>query len=61
MIYVYLKKQEKPLARLIKKIRERAQINKIKNERDVTTHAIEIQRIIQEITTTNFVSVKWTI
>ena len=39
MIYIYLKKQEKPLARLIKKIRERAQINKIKNERDVTTHA----------------------
>ena len=48
MIYVYLKKQEKPLARLIKKIREKAQINKIKNERDVTTHATEVQRIIHK-------------
>ena len=38
----------KPLARLIKKERERAQINKIRNEsRVVTTNTTEIQRIVR--------------
>ena len=38
---------DKPLARLIKKKRERAQINKIRNEKEVTTDTTEIQRIIR--------------
>ena len=41
-------KIDKPLARFLKKKRERAQINKIKNEREVTTNTIEIQRIIRD-------------
>ena len=44
-----LNKLEKPLARLIKKKRERAQINKIRNEKlDVTKDTTEIQRIIRD-------------
>ena len=39
----------KPLARLIKKKRVRAQINKIRNEKgEVTTDTTEIQRIIRD-------------
>ena len=42
-------KIDKPLARLIKKKRERAQINKIRNEKwEVTTDTTEIQRIIRD-------------
>ena len=38
-----------PLARLIKKKRERAQINKIRNEKgEVTMDTTEIQRIIRD-------------
>ena len=38
-------KIDKPFTRLIKKKRERAQINKIRNEKgDVTTNTTEIQR-----------------
>ena len=41
-------KIDKPLARLIKKKREKNQINKIKNEQgEVTTDNAEIQRIIR--------------
>ena len=41
-------KINKPLSRLIKKKRERIQINTIKNEREeITTHNTEIQRIIR--------------
>ena len=40
-------KIDKPLARLIKKKREKTQINKIRNEKgEVTTDITEIQRII---------------
>ena len=39
---------EKPLTRLIKKIREKNQINKIRNEKGVvTTENAEIQRIMR--------------
>ena len=39
---------DKPLARLIKKEREKNQINKIRNEKgEVTTDNAEIQRIIR--------------
>ena len=40
---------DKPLARLIKKQREKNQINKIRNEnREITTHNTETQRIIRD-------------
>ena len=43
------KKIDKPLARLIKKKRERTQINKIRNEKgEATTNTTEIQRIIRD-------------
>ena len=44
-----INKIDKSLARLIKKKRERTQINKNRNEKgEVTTEATEIQRIIRE-------------
>ena len=43
-----INKTDKPLARLIKKKREKTQINKIRNEKvEVTTDSAEIQRIIR--------------
>ena len=42
-------KIDKPLARLIKKTREKNQINKISNENgEITTDNTEIQRIIKD-------------
>ena len=42
-------KIDKPLARLIKKKKERAQINKIRNEKgEVTTDTAEIQSIMRD-------------
>ena len=44
-----INKTDKPLARCIKKKRERTQINKIRNEeREVTTDTTEIQSIIKD-------------
>ena len=44
-----LNKIVKPLARLIKKQREKNQINKIRNENgEITTDSTEIQRIIRD-------------
>ena len=44
-----INKIDKPLARLIKKKREKNQINKIRNEKgQVTTDNTEIQRIIRD-------------
>ena len=44
-----INKIDKPLARVIKKKRERTQINKIRNEKGkVTTDIIEIQRIMRD-------------
>ena len=43
-----INKIDKPLARLIKKKRERTQINKIRNEKEVTTDITEIQRILRD-------------
>ena len=44
-----INKIDKPLARLIKKKREKNQINKIRNEKgEVTTDTVEIQRIIRD-------------
>jgi len=43
-----INKIDKPLARLIKKQREKNQINKIRNENgDITTDNTEIQRIMR--------------
>ena len=43
-----LKKINKPLSRLMKKKRERIQINTIRNERgEITTDTTEIQRIVR--------------
>ena len=43
-----INKIDKPLARLIKKKRERMQINKIRNEKEITTDTAEIQQIIRD-------------
>ena len=44
-----INKIDKPLARLIKKKREKTQINRIRNERgEVTTDTAEIQRIMRD-------------
>ena len=44
---------DKPLASLIKKRRERMQINKIRNEKgEITTDTAEIQRIMRLLQTT---------
>jgi len=44
-----INKTDKPLARLIKKQREKTQINKIRNENgEITTDNTEIQRIIRD-------------
>ena len=43
-----INKIDKPLARLIKKKREKTQINRIRNEKEVTTDTAEIQRIIRD-------------
>ena len=43
-----INKIDNPLARLIKKKRERTQINKIRNEKEVTTDTAEIQKIIRD-------------
>ena len=43
-----INKIDKPLARLIKTKREQAQVNKIRNEKEVTTDTTEVQRIIRD-------------
>ena len=43
-----INKIDKPLARLIKKKRETTQINRIRNEKEVTTDTTEIQRILRD-------------
>ena len=53
-------KIDKPLARLIKKQREKNQINKIRNENgEITTDNTEIQRIIRDYYQ-QFMPIKWT-
>ena len=43
-----INKIDKPLARVIKKKREKTQINGIRNEKEVTTDPAEIQRIMRD-------------
>uniref|UniRef100_A0A4X1UCY4 RNA-directed DNA polymerase n=1 Tax=Sus scrofa TaxID=9823 RepID=A0A4X1UCY4_PIG len=47
-VFEKINKIEKPLARLIKKKRERTQINKIRYEKEVTMDITEIKRIISD-------------
>ena len=48
-LFEKINKIDKPLARLIKKKREKNQIDKIRNEKgEVTTDNAEIQRIIRD-------------
>ena len=46
-LFEKINKTDRPLTR-IKKRRERTQINKIRNEREVTTDTKEIQRIVRK-------------
>ena len=49
LFFERINKTDKPLARLIKKQREKNQINKIRNENgEITTDNTEIQRIIRD-------------
>ena len=43
-----INKTDKPLATLIKKKREKTQINRIRKEKEVTTNTAEIQRIMRD-------------
>ena len=43
-----INKIDQPVARLIKKKRERTQLDKIRNEKEVTTDIAEIQRIMRD-------------
>ena len=43
-----INKIDKTLARLIKKKGEKTQINRIRNEKEVTTDTAEIQRIMRD-------------
>ena len=55
-----INKIDTPLARLIKKQRERNQINNIRNENgEITADNIEIQRI-KKTTTSSSMPIKWT-
>ena len=45
-------KINKTLARLIKKLREKNQINKIRSEKEVTIHNTETQKIMRQLWTT---------
>ena len=50
LFFQKINKIVKPLARLIKKKREKNQINKIRNEKEeVTTDNAEIQRIVRDL------------
>ena len=49
---------DKPLARLIKKKREKNQINKIRNEKEVNADNAEIQRIIRDCYMNNYKAIK---
>ena len=54
-----INKIDKTLARLIKKKKERTQINKIRNEKEVRTDTTEMQSIIRDYYR-NSMPIKWT-
>ena len=54
-----INKIDKPVARLIKKTREKNQFNKIRNEKgEVTSDNAEIQRIIRDYYE-HYMAIKW--
>ena len=54
-----INKIDKPLARVIKKKREKTQISRIGNEKgEITTDTAEIQRIMRDYC--NYMPLKWT-
>ena len=60
MVLEKINKIDKPLARLIKKKREKNQINKIRNENgEITIDNTEIQKIIRD-SMSNYMPKKWT-
>ena len=57
-----INKKDKPLARLIKKKKEKNQINKIRNENgEITTDNTEIQRIIRDYMAPHSSTLAWKI
>ena len=54
-----INKIDKPLDRLIKKNREKTQINRIRNEKELTTDTEEIQRIMRDYYKQLY-AIKWT-
>ena len=55
-----ISKIDKPLTRVMKKKREKTQINKIRNEGgDLSADTKEIQRIVKNIMN-NYMSINWT-
>ena len=59
-VFDKINKIDKPLARLIKKQREKNEMNKIRNENgEIITDNTEIQRIIRD-STSNSMPIKWT-
>ena len=59
-VFEKINKINKPLTRLIKKKREKNQVNKIRNENgEIMTDNTEIQRIIRDYYR-NYMPIKWT-
>ena len=59
-LFERINKTDKPLARLIKKQRDKSQINKIRNENgEITTDNTEIQRITRDYYQ-HYTPIKWT-
>ena len=54
-----INKIDKPLARLIKKKREKNQINKIRNEKGAVTTYMQKYKGLKEIIMSNYMAIKW--
>ena len=54
-----INKIDKPLARLIKKKREKNQINKIRNEKGAVTTYMQKYKGLKEIIMSNYIAIKW--